>query len=156
MKARIAIAGAGIYGATAAIKLAQRGHAVTLFDPLGILRASSAINQYRFHAGYHWQDPSLATCNSFLSEFAPAIVTNSQHFYAIPKSGSLTSVDAFESRVASFGLGLEEVEPDWMNFDYIERCWRVDEALYDPEQLRGLLESRLRQVGVAFEKRLFA
>jgi glycine/D-amino acid oxidase-like deaminating enzyme len=42
MGAKIAVAGAGIYGATAAIRLAERGHQVTLFDPLGVMRAVSA------------------------------------------------------------------------------------------------------------------
>src|SRR2546430_7068992 len=35
-------------------RLAELGHDVRLFDPLGILRAASAINQYRVHAGYHY------------------------------------------------------------------------------------------------------
>ena len=54
MGAKVAVAGAGIYGATVAIRLAELGHDVRLFDPLGILRAASAINQYRVHAGYHY------------------------------------------------------------------------------------------------------
>lgn len=54
MCASIALAGAGIYGATVAIRLAEHGHHVRRFDPLGILRAASAINQYRVHAGYHY------------------------------------------------------------------------------------------------------
>src|SRR5580700_4626516 len=50
MGAKIAVAGAGIYGATAAIRLAEQGHEVHLFDPLGMMQAASAINQYRVHA----------------------------------------------------------------------------------------------------------
>ena len=42
MGAKIAIAGAGIYGATVAIRLAEHGHQVTLFDPLRVMRAASA------------------------------------------------------------------------------------------------------------------
>ena len=34
---KIAVAGAGIYGSTVAIRLAEAGHNVRLFDPLGIL-----------------------------------------------------------------------------------------------------------------------
>jgi len=54
MKLKIAVAGAGIYGATAAIRLRELGHQVDLFDPLGVMGAASAINQYRLHAGYHY------------------------------------------------------------------------------------------------------
>ena len=51
--AKIAVAGAGIYGSNCAIRLAEQGHTVHLFDPLGVIRAASAINQYRVHSGYH-------------------------------------------------------------------------------------------------------
>lgn len=96
MGAKIAIAGAGIYGATAAIRLAERGHQVTLFDPLGVMRAASAINQYRVHSGYHYpRSPetiaeTLEAVREFIQEFAPAIVQNSRHHYAIPREGSRT------------------------------------------------------------------
>ena len=35
-KAKVAIAGAGVYGATTAVRLAEQGHDVHLFDPIGI------------------------------------------------------------------------------------------------------------------------
>ena len=79
MGAKIAIAGAGIYGTTAAIRLAESGHHVSLFDPLGILRAASAINQYRVHAGYHYpRSPetireTLEVRDEFIAAFAPAM-----------------------------------------------------------------------------------
>jgi len=42
MRVKVAVAGAGIYGAAAAIRLAEQGHHVRLFDPPGHLRAASA------------------------------------------------------------------------------------------------------------------
>jgi glycine/D-amino acid oxidase-like deaminating enzyme len=92
MGAKIAVAGAGIYGATAAIRLAEQGHQVHLFDPLGVLRAASAINQYRVHAGYHYPRSAetiteIAEARAeFTQVFADSIVRNSQHYYAIPKN----------------------------------------------------------------------
>lgn len=160
-KARVAIAGAGIYGATAAIRLAQRGHDVTLFDPLGLLQAASAINQYRVHAGYHYPRSTETilevqeTRAEFLAEFAPAIVANSEHLYAIPKAGSLTSVEDFERTMREFGLPLAAAAPDWMDFGYIEQCWRVDEAVYDPEHLRALLQQRLDELNVPLRRSSF-
>ena len=80
MGAKIAIAGAGIYGATAAIRLAERGHQVSLYDPLGVMCAASAINQYRVHSGYHYpRSPetimeTLEARREFVQAFAPAIV----------------------------------------------------------------------------------
>src|ERR1700690_566158 len=102
MRAKVAVAGAGVYGATIAISLAEAGHDVTLFDPLGILRAASAINQFRIHSGYHYpRTPetireTLEARTEFAAAFASAIIRSSKHFYAIPKEGSETSPDLFE------------------------------------------------------------
>src|SRR5471030_2158987 len=112
MSAKIAIAGAGIYGATAAIRLAEQGHRVKVFDPLGILRAASAINQYRIHSGYHYpRSPetireTLEARAEFLNTFAPAIVRNSRHYYAIPHEGSQTPPALFEKVMAEFHLSV--------------------------------------------------
>ena len=112
MGVKVAIAGAGIYGATAAIRLAERGHRVELFDPLGILRAASAINQYRVHSGYHYPrspetiQETLTARSEFISAFAPAIVRNSRHYYAIPRENSRTSPENYEHIMREHGLAL--------------------------------------------------
>jgi hypothetical protein len=161
MGAKIAVAGAGIYGATAAIRLAEQGHQVHLFDPLGVLRAASAINQYRVHAGYHY--PRSAETISEIAEaraeftqaFADAIVRNSLHYYAIPKEHSLTSPDMYESAMSKHGLSLKKCRPAWMNFDFIEKCYEVEENIYDPDVLRGLVEARLKAQGIRLQQREF-
>src|SRR5713226_289557 len=102
MRGKIAVAGAGIYGVTAAIRLAEQGHDVHLFDPLGIMRAASAINQYRVHSGYHYPrspetiQETLEARAEFIQAFEPAIVRNSRHYYAIPQKGSWTPPDLYE------------------------------------------------------------
>jgi FAD dependent oxidoreductase len=161
MGAKIAIAGAGIYGATAAIRLAEGGHKVRLFDPLGILRAASAINQYRIHAGYHYPrsaetiTETLEARQEFIKTFGPAIVRNSRHYYAIPHEGSRTPPKEYENIMRAHRLALRACRPAWMNFDYIARCYEVDENIYDPDALRSLIESRVTGLGIEFEKRRF-
>jgi FAD dependent oxidoreductase len=161
MSAKIAIAGAGIYGATAAIRLAEQGHRVTVFDPLGIMRAASAINQYRVHSGYHYPRSAetiretLEARSEFIEVFAPAIVRNSRHYYAIPREGSRTLPDEYENVMRSHWLALRPCQPEWMNFDFIERCYEVDENIYDPDALRAVIESRIEALGIEFERRLF-
>jgi len=161
MGAKIAIAGAGIYGATAAIRLAERGHRVTLFDPLGVMRAASAINQYRVHSGYHYpRSPetiaeTLEARREFIQAFAPAIVRNSRHFYAIPLEGSRTHPKQYEQIMRSHGLPLHPCRPQWMNFDYIDRCYEVEEDIYDPDLLRSTIKSRLNALGIKFEQCVF-
>jgi hypothetical protein len=162
MGAKIAVAGAGIYGATAAIRLAELGHQVTLFDPLGVMRAASAINQYRVHSGYHYpRSPetiteTLEARREFIEVFAPAIVQNSRHYYAIPREGSRTRPQEYEQIMGSHGLPLHACRPEWMNFEYIDQCYEVDENIYDPDLLRSVIESRLDALGIKFEQSLFS
>jgi hypothetical protein len=161
MRARIAVAGVGIYGATTALRLAARGHSVKLFDPLGVMQAASAINQYRVHAGYHYpRSPEtilevLEARKEFVAEFADAIVRNSRHYYAIPREGSRTSPEEYEQIMAEHDLPLRECRPEWMDFDFIGRCYEVEENIYDPDLLRALIEARLRAAGIPFERRDF-
>lgn len=161
MRANIAVVGAGIYGATVAIRLAEQGHAVRLFDPLGIMRAASAINQYRVHAGYHYPrspetiQETLEARAEFIRAFEPAIVRNSRHYYAIPKEGSRTPPDLYEKVMKDHGLPLKPCRPDWMNFDFIDRCYEVAEHVYDPEVLRELVASRIRSLNIPFEREAF-
>lgn len=161
MGAKVAVAGAGIYGATVAIRLAEQGHSVRLFDPLGILRAASAINQYRVHAGYHYPrsletiQETLEARAEFIRAFEPAIVRNSRHYYAIPKEGSRTAPDLYERVMTEQGLSLKACRPQWMNFDFIDRCYEVDENIYDPDVLRELIEARVRALGIPFQQKEF-
>ena len=161
MGAKVAVAGAGIYGATAAIRLAEHGYEVHLFDPLGVMRAASAINQYRVHAGYHYpRSPetireTLEARAEFIEAFEPAIVRNSRHYYAIPKKKSRTSPDLYESVMREHGLVLKPCRLEWMNFDFIERCYEVQEHIYDPEVLRELVERGIRSAGIRFYEKAF-
>jgi hypothetical protein len=161
MGAKIAIAGAGIYGATAAIRLAEQGHQVTLFDPLGVMRAASAINQYRVHSGYHYpRSPETITetldaRREFIEAFATAIVRNSRHYYAIPREGSRTRPQEYEQIMQSHGLPMHACRPEWMNFEYIDRCYEVDENIYDPDLLRSVIESHLETLQIKFVQSVF-
>jgi hypothetical protein len=161
MGAKIAVAGAGIYGATTALRLADDGHQVDLFDPLGVLRAASAINQYRVHSGYHYPRSAETIAEiaegraEFTQAFAGAIVTKSEHYYAIPREHSLTPPHLYESAMNKHGLPLKTCRPDWMNFDFIEKCYEVEESIYDPDVLRVLVETRLKTRGIHLQQREF-
>jgi hypothetical protein len=158
VKAKLAVVGAGIYGAYSAICLAESGHTVELFDPLGVLRAASDINQFRIHSGYHYPrspetiEETVQARADFIDTFAPAIVRGTKNYYAIPKNGSLTTPDAYEEIMARHSLPLRRCTPEWMNFGFIERCYEVNENIYDPQALRGLLESRISELHVTFRK----
>jgi hypothetical protein len=160
-KSKIAIAGAGIYGATTAIRLAEQGHEVHLFDPLGVLNAASGINQFRIHSGYHYpRSPetiaeTMGARTEFLESFAPAIVRNSRHYYAIPHEGSQTPPELFEQVMREHNIPLQPCRPEWMNFDFIAKCYEVEEQIYDPEILREELTKQILARGVTLHKHEF-
>lgn len=162
MKTKIAVAGAGIYGATIAIRLAEQGHDVRFFDPLGILRAASAINQYRIHSGYHYpRSPetireTLEARAEFTETFEPAIVRNSRHYYAIPFEGSQTPPELFESVMTKFNIAFRPCRPSGMNFGFIDKCYEVEENIYDPDILRDLVTSRIEALKIPFDQRAFS
>jgi hypothetical protein len=161
VKAKIAVVGAGIYGAYSAIRLAEAGHTVELFDPLGVLRAASDINQFRIHSGYHYPrspetiEETLQTRSDFIDNFGPAVVRSTKHYYAIPKEGSFTPPDVYEAIMARHDLPLRRCKPDWMDFGFIDRCYEVDENIYDPRALRELLEARIGALRVTFRKEFY-
>ncbi len=161
-KTKVAIAGAGIYGATIAIRLAEQGHDVHLFDPLGVLNAASGINQFRIHSGYHYpRSPetireTMGAREEFLTTFAPAIVRNSRHYYAIPHEGSQTPPEMFERVMAEYKFRLQPCRPEWMNFDFIDKCYEVEEQIYDPDILREILTKQIQSLRINFAQREFS
>ena len=42
-----------------------------------------------------------------------------------------------------------------MNFNFIDRCYEVDEQIYDPDLLRDLVTSRIESLHIPFEQRAF-
>lgn len=161
-RVRVAVAGAGIYGSTIAIRLSQLGHSVDLYDPLGIMQAASAINQYRVHAGYHYPrsqetiDEILEARDEFVATFEPSIVRSTRNFYAIPREGSWTSPDDYEAVMDRHRLPLRSCRPSWIDFDHIDRCYEVDEDIYDPVLLRKTVEERLALAGISFRQEPYA
>ncbi|WP_418275967.1 FAD-dependent oxidoreductase [Isoptericola jiangsuensis] len=153
-RSRVAVVGAGIYGSTAALHLAERRHHVDLFDPRGVMRATSATNQYRVHAGYHYPrspetiEEVLAARAEFSETFDEAVVRSTLNYYAIPHEGSQTTPDDFERTMDTFGLPLMSRRPSWIDFDYIDRCYEVAEEVYDPDVLRRTVEERLASAAV--------
>jgi hypothetical protein len=153
---RVAVVGAGIYGSTIGILLAENGHDVSLFDRLGLLRATSSINQLRIHSGYHYPrspetiDETLQARMEFQETYEAAVVKNTQHYYAIPQHGSRTPPDVFEAVMDRFRLPLKIVEPKWIDFDFIARCYEVNEQIYDVDVLRSIIEQRIRHLNIRF------
>lgn len=154
-KTRIAVVGGGIFGITIAVRLANQGHRVDLFEKeSGILRAASGINQFRLHRGYHYPRSTETTIESirteigFRHEYGAAVVDSGHQYYCISKRDSLISANAYASFCKRFGLECEVTQPKLFNHGNIDLCVRVPERRIDPKILERVCMRRLKQSGV--------
>jgi len=148
---KIAIIGAGIFGTTAAIKLAESGFKVDLFEKEpDILQAASGINQYRLHRGYHYPrsiETSLSSKRaekSFRSEYAEALLDNDEHYYCVAKEESKVSKKEFLNFCDKCNLEYKETDLDFIDPAMFQLVIRVKESLIDPIHLRKIVWQRLR------------
>lgn len=151
----IAVVGAGIFGITAAVKLAQDGHRVDLFEKeKDILMAASGINQFRLHRGYHYprSAETIRDCvqaeASFLKEYGQAVIAGDHHHYCIAKEGSLIHHEDYVKVCRDFGLGFVEAKPALVNHDRIGISIKGEENRIDSDKLRKLCWRKLKSAGV--------
>ena len=82
---------------------------------------------------------------------------NSQHYYAIPHEGSQTPPELFERVMArAQDPAARPCRPEWMNFDFIDKCYEVEEQIYDPEILRDELTKQIEALRMRFHQQEFA
>lgn len=155
-KFNVAVVGGGIFGITTAVTLSEDGHRVSLFEQQqDILQAASGINQYRLHRGYHYPrsvDTALAAKLSeegFRKQYPGCVIDDFDHYYAIARSGSLTTPDEFERFCATVGLELESGGPPVLKEEAVAGCWRVRESLFDVDLLRDACRRQLVTTGVS-------
>lgn len=148
---KIAVIGAGVFGATVALKLESAGYKVDLFEREGdILQAASGINQYRLHRGYHYPRSGetvsslLNAEQSFISEYGEAVHTKNQ-YYAIAKAGSKTSGKQFKEFCEKWGLEHNELTLPWVNPQSVDSIIKARESLIDPNKLRAIIKNRLKK-----------
>jgi glycine/D-amino acid oxidase-like deaminating enzyme len=152
---KIAVAGGGLFGATAAIHLARAGHEVHLYEPNEIMGAASAVNQARLHQGFHYPRSvaTLSECqaalSSFRAEYGEAIIRTGRHYYAIAKEGSKVSGMEYVAFCMRHGLTFASgFRCNLINSQSVQATLSVDEARIDLEELRAIVERRLRKEGV--------
>ena len=153
---RVAVVGAGIFGATAAIYAARAGHEAHLFErEPDILQAASGINQYRLHRGYHYpRSPETARSakaadDSFREEYGEAVILGGRHVYAIAKERSLVSAEQFLAFCAEQGLAVKKIDAhSLLNPERVVLVLEGEESWMDPAGLRELVRKKIGAAGV--------
>jgi glycine/D-amino acid oxidase-like deaminating enzyme len=131
MKKRIAVIGAGIYGVTAALYLADKYRVDLIEMQDDILTSASRINQLRPHRGYHYPRShktvisSLKSTEIFKNEYPDAIIDSIEKYYCIAKENSLTSANKFISFLEKFSLEFSHKNPGVIDKSTIYLCIKV-------------------------------
>lgn len=147
---KIAVIGAGVFGTTIAIKLAQHNFEVEVFEKnKEILSAASGINQYRLHRGYHYprsKETALSSKqaeNSFRQEYGEAILNHNEHYYVLAKEQSKVSGEYFLNFCKECELEYERVELDHVHPHMVELTIKGRESLIDPLNLREIIKRKI-------------
>jgi glycine/D-amino acid oxidase-like deaminating enzyme len=153
---KLAVIGAGLFGATAAIHAARAGHEVTLFDKANeIMTGATRANQLRLHRGYHYPrsastvDECRQGLASFTAEYGDAILSGGDQYYAIAK-GSKTSVNDYIRFMDAQGLEWHLADMGSHLFDelMIDAAFKVTESRVDYHKLRSIVDQSLVRSGV--------
>jgi hypothetical protein len=154
---KIAVVGAGIFGCVTAVKMAEAGHKVSLFERnKSVMSCASSINQYRLHRGYHYprsketveyvKESSLL----FEEEFPTSICREGyDRYYAIPHEGSLVSPEQYLSFLDENSLEYELVDTvNVLQKDKIALTIKVKEFGFDVKELYLCICSKMAKAGV--------
>lgn len=147
---KIAVIGAGVFGSTIAIKLADNGFDVDLFEKENdILQAASGINQYRLHRGYHYPrsketgESSRQAYPLFREEYGESIIEKNDHYYCIPKKDSKVSGREYLKFCKESGLNYSKTKLPHFNGELIDLIIKGEETLVDPNKLKKIISEKI-------------
>lgn len=136
----IGVVGAGFYGAYIALKLADKGHRVIVFDPEDNTQSATLHCQARLHSGMFYVR-SLTDLKSyarnftkFFKLFKPYIYTGFNSYYLIDNDSEV-SFDAYKQICKDNNLSVKEVSLDYVNKRSIQGILKANEFSIDTEGL---------------------
>jgi len=148
----IAIIGAGIFGTTCSIRLANLGHKCFLFEKRdSILSCASRVNQYRFHRGYHYPRGKETvkqlsdSTKRFQEEYGSAINYDMNNLYALAKEKSLIDSDQYIDFLRSNSLDYKIIKNcDFLKSDMFSNVFEVKEGLINFSLLKNLVTKKIQ------------
>jgi len=136
----IVVIGCGVFGALAALRLAQDGHKVTVVERLDApMQGASRNNQNRLHLGFHYPR-SLETARQciagyqrFVDEYADCVLQGFQNGYFIASNGSFTTPEDYLKFCQTAGLDFQEmaVSDFPVRIENVGLCIITGEGVYD-------------------------
>ncbi len=145
------IVGGGIFGAYAALYLAEHGLRVCILEKeKELLKKASIVNQARLHSGYHYPR-SVATAlmsddnkARFTKDHEAFINFSFEKYYAIDRFGSLTDGAQFERFCHYINIPCEKVDKHPLfNYNRIEALYRTTEYTFDPFLIANYYREKL-------------
>lgn len=136
----IGVVGAGFYGAYIALKLADKGHKVIIFDPEDNTQSATLHCQARLHSGmfYVRSLTDLKSCarnfTKFFKLFKPYIYTGFNSYYLIDKDSEV-SFDTYKQICKDNNLSVKEVSLDYVDKHSIQGILKANEFSIDTEGL---------------------
>lgn len=155
MTMNIAVIGGGVFGVMTAIRLAEMGQSVSLFERLPGLMQGASVNANRLHVGFHYPRDAetarqcLRGARAFREDFGAAIIPGVSNAYFIAREGSLTSPVDYLAHCDSLGLHYRVIDPGTFQPPVTNTALGVmtDEVIYTADVLRELMVARLRRSG---------
>ncbi len=151
----IAVIGGGAFGVMTAIRLAEMGQTVSVFERLPGLMQGASVNANRLHMGFHYPRHAetarqcLRGARAFREDFGAAIIPGVSNAYFIASEGSLTSPSDYLAHCNSLDLPYRIIDPDGFRPPVRNVALGVltDEVVYTADILRELMIARLQRSG---------
>jgi hypothetical protein len=143
---KLAVAGGGLFGCTAAIYAARAGHDVHLFEAKHQLMAgATASSFYRLHRGFHYPRSSATGLESrqaeksFRAEYGSCVIDGGRQLYVVPEDDrNHVTVDDFRAFLDNEGLSFAEEGG----------VFSVAEPRVNVSGLAALVRQKVRDAGV--------
>lgn len=146
---KIAVIGAGFYGSYIALKLADKGHKVIVFDPEDNTQSATLHCQARLHSGmfYVRSIKDLLSCarnfTKFLKIFKPYIYSEFNSYYLIDKN-SKVDFDSYKKICKDNGLKTKEVKLDYVNSNSVQGILETNEFSINASELLFSLRGKCK------------
>jgi FAD dependent oxidoreductase len=151
---RVAVIGAGIFGATCAAELGQSCDVSLIERHDALLREASTLNQWRYHHGFHYPRSvemirEIQECrHEFEAVYGGAIVPDVSSYYCVAKTARIITPERYRHVCESMSLQFELTAPPERIIDAsrVSLCMRTQEGVFDAGILSQIVNDRLNAV----------